>query len=289
MSVASFSERQGLKEIRTLTQRDSLDEETRLALWNTIAPLLEIFTKFRNSFYDNEDTTERAVVADLWTRDFQRARDEQTSPGVVWNLVKKRVLEGEWNEVLDVIESTAQYVGVHRTSRTQRLQEALVNGLNACFEKHLVAYRFIGLEITPVDTSAEAEAVISAIADASPVSGSRHALERAVELLSDRSTPDYPNSIKESISAVEAVVKKITNENTLGAGLKKLEDAGLHIHPALREAWSKMYGWTSDEDGIRHAGIDAASADQALAKYALVTCSAFVSYLVEEGRKVGLL
>lgn len=117
----------------------------------------------------------------------------------------------------------------------------------------------------------------------------RHSLDRAVELLADRTTPDYPNSIKESISAVEAIVKKITGEGTLGAGLKKLEAAGLTIHPALRGAWSQMYGWTSDDNGIRHAGIEAANADQALAKYMLVTCSAFVSYLVVEGNKVGLL
>lgn len=89
---------------------------------------------------------------------------------------------------------------------------------------------------------------------------------------------------------MEAVVKKVTGANDdLAAGLKKLENAGLSIHPALKGAWLKMYGWTSDEDGIRHGGIDAADADQALAKYVLVTCSAFVSYLIEEGRKAGLL
>jgi hypothetical protein len=125
--------------------------------------------------------------------------------------------------------------------------------------------------------------------DAASIAGARYALDRAVELLADRVSPDYPNSIKESISAVEAVVKKVTSEGTLGAGLSKMEAAGLAIHPALKSAWSKMYGWTSDDDGIRHGSIDPSEADQAIAKYMLVTCSAFVSYLTEEGRKVGLL
>ncbi|MEI3844903.1 MULTISPECIES: hypothetical protein [unclassified Microbacterium] len=75
----------------------------------------------------------------------------------------------------------------------------------------------------------------------------------------------------------------------LGSGLKKLEAAGLPIHPALKAAWLEMYGWTSDDDGIRPGGIEAAGADQALAKYVLVTSSAFVSLLIEEGRKIGLL
>ena len=47
-------------------------------------------------------------------------------------------------------------------------------------------------------------------------------------------------------AVVNSVVRK------LGAGLNNLEAAGLAIHPALRGAWSKMYGWTSDESGIRH-------------------------------------
>lgn len=157
------------------------------------------------------------------------------------------------------------------------------------FERFLVGFRFVGHEITPIDSTAEANAVVGAQEAVSPIAGARHALDRAVELLADRQSPDYPNSIKESISAVEAVVKKVTGQGTLGAGLGKLESVGVTIHPALKGAWSKMYGWASDADGIRHAGIEAANADQALAKYVLVTCSAFVSYLIEEGRKTGLL
>jgi hypothetical protein len=110
-----------------------------------------------------------------------------------------------------------------------------------------------------------------------------------VRLLADRQNPDYPNSVKESISAVEAITKRITGENTLGAGLKKLQTAGLNIHPALKDGWLKIYGWTSDENGVRHGAIDAATIDQTVAKYMLVSCSAFVSYLVEEGRKANLI
>ena len=77
--------------------------------------------------------------------------------------------------------------------------------------------------------------------------------------------------------------------STLGAGLKKLETAGVSIHPALRLGWDKLYGWASDESGVRHGSIDAASVDQSLAKYMVVASSAFVSYLIEEGRKASLL
>ena len=38
------------------------------------------------------------------------------------------------------------------------------------------------------------------------------------------------------------MVRKVTGEGQLASGLKKLEAAGLSIHPALKDAWSKMYG-----------------------------------------------
>lgn len=60
--------------------------------------------------------------------------------------------------------------------------------------------------------------------------------------------------MKESISAVEALVKQVTGtKDTFGAALKKL---GVDAHPAFVEACSKIYGYTSDADGIRHALSD---------------------------------
>ena len=42
---------------------------------------------------------------------------------------------------------------------------------------------------------------------------------------------------------------------------------------------------TSDEDGIRHGGIDFKWAPAEDAKYMLVSCSAFVNYLIEKWSK----
>ena len=281
--MATFSERHGYKEVRTLIQRESLDDDTRLELWNLLAVLPREFDKFYR------DSTEHDILEALWVWHFKKARDEMPVDSMVWRYVKAQILTGGWNEVLDLLESFSKYWDRHETSESAPLKRSFLEVLNERFEQELVGYRIIGLEITPVDSNAEAEAITGALSDTDVIAGARHALDRAIELLADRATPDYPNSIKESISAVEAVVKKVTGEGTLGKGLTKLEGAGLTIHPALKGAWSQMYGWTSNDDGIRHGGIEAADADQALAKYVLVTCSAFVSYLIEEGRKASLL
>jgi hypothetical protein len=102
-------------------------------------------------------------------------------------------------------------------------------------------------------------------------------LDTALARLADRSAPDYRNSIKESISAVEAVCQILTGDPkaTLGQALKKLS-----IHSALEKGFSAIYGYTSDADGIRHALYEESILDADDAKFFLVSCSAFVNYLI---------
>ena len=69
--------------------------------------------------------------------------------------------------------------------------------------------------------------------------------------------------------------------------LKKLKENGVHIHQAMEKAFLSLYGYTSDEDGIRHGGIDFRNAPSEDAKYMLIACSAFVNYLIEKHIKSG--
>ena len=112
-----------------------------------------------------------------------------------------------------------------------------------------------------------------------------------MQFYSDRENPDYENSIKEAISAVESVCCIITGmsgaQATLGNALKHLEDSGLSLHGALKSAFEKMYGYASDTDGIRHGGIDFKNAPAEDAKYMLISCSAFINYLIEKYSKIG--
>lgn len=73
---------------------------------------------------------------------------------------------------------------------------------------------------------------------------------------------------------------------TLGKAIKQLKNKGIHIHSALETAFSSLYGYTSDENGIRHGGIDFTNAPSEDAKYMLVICSAFINYLIEKLSKI---
>ena len=157
--------------------------------------------------------------------------------------------------------------------------QASITAINECLEKENAAYRVVEKQVVEITCEMEIATVEEAIEQAE--SSVQTHLRRALELLSDRATPDYRNSIKESVSAVESVCKTVTGDEntTLGKALKKLQK--MHrMAPAFTKALSQLYGYTSEEGGIRHAltgaDIEATFAD---AKFMLVTCTAFINYV----------
>ena len=108
-------------------------------------------------------------------------------------------------------------------------------------------------------------------------------------MYSDRKSPDYANAIKEAISAVESVCRIIVGDKgkaaTLGQTIKKINDKGVVIPPALEQAYSKLYGYTCEAGGIRHGSIEMTDVGEEDARYMVVSCSAFVNYLIEKNEK----
>lgn len=110
--------------------------------------------------------------------------------------------------------------------------------------------------------------------------GARQHLATALELLGKKPSPDYRNSIKESISSIEAIVNRIagTNGNGVSAALDLISEK-FPIHRALRSSFKSLYGYTSDENGIRHSMLEESSVGYDEAAFMLVACSAFASFL----------
>ena len=94
------------------------------------------------------------------------------------------------------------------------------------------------------------------------------------------------DSVADSIHAVESVARTIdpNDGDSLGKALKSLEDDGLLKHKALKQAFMKLYGYTSDEQGIRHALLDQNSADVGLdeAIFMFGACASFTAYLTRK-------
>ena len=100
----------------------------------------------------------------------------------------------------------------------------------------------------------------------------------------------FAESIKDSIHAVESVARQIDPESsqTLNPALNSLEKAGLIRHWALKEAFSKLFKYTNDEQGIRHPLLDKNSPDVGLdeAMFMFGACASFAAYLVNKHHKM---
>ena len=156
-----------------------------------------------------------------------------------------------------------------------------VENLNSEFKRLNFAYRIINKEIVEITSEEEINTIQNALSNSKD--NIKMHLSKALELYAQRPIPDSQNSIKESISAVEAYCREKTGENTLGKSLKKLEDSGIIIPNNLRTAFEKLYVYTNDPAvGIRHALMEKSdnyTPTEEDAYFMLVSCSAFINYL----------
>lgn len=200
----------------------------------------------------------------------------------VQNQIEKHLINDcEWYSVYDFIE-------IHLSVLDDEKRIIRIQQYNNLLEEEKAGYRVVNSMIAPITNKGEIEAIVQA-SNTEFLSVNEH-MQKALSLYADIKSPDYENSIKESISAVESMCCIITGMTgagaTLGKALKKLKDNGVHIHSAMESAFSSLYGYTSDENGIRHGGIDFTNAPAEDAKFMLVSCSAFVNYLIEKWSKV---
>jgi hypothetical protein len=186
--------------------------------------------------------------------------------------IQERFYKLEWNRTYDFLEF------IISSDNYDQRRNNLVWQLNQVFDEEKIPYKIIDGQVTPLISEEELEEIDTALNSKYDLV-SNH-LRRALEYYKKRPEADYKNSIKESVSAVEALAKILLNnpQGTLG----KLAD-DLNIHSALKEAIKKIYGWTSDEGGIRHSEKNGQkSVDIAEARYMLVHCSALVNFLISK-------
>ncbi|MBB4122099.1 hypothetical protein GGR30_002028 [Martelella radicis] len=196
--------------------------------------------------------------------------------------IKKWFLEADWFLLYDFFEWLINFGEAsdrYRADERAKLCEELANRV---FKEENSGYRFVDKVLVQITNEEELAAVGSALDNSAPFSGVRTHIETAARLLSNRENPDFRNSIKESISAVELVAKNLAGSPaiTLGEVLKVLSP-DLSLHPALKEGFSRLYGWTNDDGGIRHAIMDEPNLTLADARLMLVLCSAFSNYLID--------
>jgi len=281
-----FSETHNMGSCNTEIQMNDLDDRTRTLLYNVISSSLrDQFgdAPYNRDIYLKEDFFCRYIIGYALAIKIDPEKHYAIDGFNI--LVEKVFLEAPYNEVLDLIELITR----HRYSDNEtNKQKQFYDFINMVFEREYVGYRMIDGKITPIADENEKESIEEACEN--KFEGTRAHISKALGFISDREHPDYKNSVKESISAVESVCSIIVGDEcaSLGKALKRLKDNGVNIHPTLEVAFSKLYGYTSDEGGIRHAeGMTESEVTFEDAKFMLVSCSAFVNYLTANYGKIG--
>jgi hypothetical protein len=270
----TFSQRRGLKSVANTLQVEDMNVELRNSLWNVL----------QNTFlsgYDEwplgqSDCSYNGISVHgffkWWWSDHLKKKIDlipSCNSGRV-DCLRKIFDQDHWHDVLSCLELIVNYFK----------SPAMVEAVNFILERELSGFRFVGGVFADITTEQEIEMLEEALSDPEFYGSSQH-LQRALELLSDRKNPDYRNSIKESISAVESICKEIVGKPNavLGDALKTLESSKWKLHGALKESFIKLYGYTSKEDGIRHAMLEEPDLTAADAKFFLLSCTSFINYL----------
>lgn len=274
-----FSQRIGKTSVRQALQIEEIDDVLQNRLWNNI--LSDFIEKIDNYSSYGGDSNRAQVCKIIWEEFFEKRIDEIPSyqgggvyvTGVI-SFIKKWFFDSEWYEKYDFIEFLSML-------DARAIHTGFTNECNKTLKRESAGYRLIDNNIVQITSEEEIAEIESAINNSSELKPVETHLRTALEFLSNRDNPDYRNSIKESISAVEALCIVMTGDKdaTLGKALSQIEKK-YKLHGALKQAFSALYGYTSDSGGIRHSLLDDdIEVSMEDAKFMLVSCSAFINYL----------
>ena len=279
-----FSERYGYVKPVEVLKRGYLDEEGATAICNCYDHLAMWFNRYDVNYGGHHyDESYTELEEAIWCFFMNKRRDDFYT-GYGHMIAATEYLKSdkhEWYLKFDLIEFTISRLRRNTPKGDrgyQQVVEAFIMLLNSTFKRLDYAYRVVDDQIVEITDQEEIAAIEEAVRQKSTI---KTHLSEALKLMSNRQAPDYRNSIKESISAVEALCREITDETTLGDALRVWEKKGVKIPTFLKSGIEKLYVYTNDKrTGIRHALMDDAetpSFDEA--KYMLVTCCALVNYI----------
>jgi hypothetical protein len=277
----TFEQAEGFAPLPTQLEREVISQEFRAVLWADLHSRFE-HHRYRMSGGDVLSNPWKTILRDAWVFRNHKAIDEYPHGCYkIVDQVKHLVMSGGTPQVLGWLEFVLKHPAC---------SEDLAAAVNKAMTYCRLAYRvFDDVVICPIGSDAERQAIEAAFADlkATEFHGARAHLQKAAEQLT---AGQFPDSVRESIHAVEATARVLEPSAALSSALGRLENTA-KIHPALKHGFGKLYGYTSDEKGIRHPLLDDGSAkvDETDALFMIGACASFVSYLINKARTAGIL
>ena len=265
----SFSQAHGYEALPSQLNLEELPEKARVHIWNV----------FYEDLLDESEYLTLEWVSILhrvhvW-HDHRPLDEWDGRTDVLCEDIQFRIYKLPFNKVFDLI----QFI-----MRQPECPDAFTKSMKDVFSRCRLAYTIVEDQpptIVQAVTKIEGEEIVSSLnqLNKAGLTGSTSHLRKSAECIK---RSEWADSIRESINAVESVARQIAPEksHTLSQALKSI-DRGSSLHPGLVEACKRLYGYTSDEQGIRHSLLDRTVSrvgrDEAV--FMLGACASFASYL----------
>lgn len=273
----SFAEAEGRPIFPEILQWGQLDQRVRSALWNSLYPFFDqhIDSDIMGSYY-------LSPLEDILSREYIERRHGFASD-FIYRYRSKEACIADWASIFKQYEYIGMFDFVTFILRDPECPKSLIVDVQQALDAPWSPYRLIRKPptIVPAVSQQEARAVkadVEAVFE-SKFEGSKTHLQSALDALNKG---ENRSVVREAIHAVESAVRDFTGDKNavLSKALKKLAIKN-EIHPALSNALDKLYAYTSDEKGIRHALVfgenEKVNIEEAI--FFVSACSGFVAYL----------
>lgn len=283
----TFSQAEGIDPLPQPTAIGELSVSARTRFWNIT---YESLSRSAQHFFNSADRELldpwATLLYDYHTLHMVKPADEFTTEYGKWSQeIKSFFLNGNYNHVFDFLQFILRHRSVPRGFR-----HAVARVLRNCMCAYTVVNNGSSTTIVPIAIPEQRESIQKAfnVLQSGPFEGAQLHLRKSAEHINNA---NLAGSVRESIHAVESVARRL--DGAAASSLKPALDSlsrRVALHGAFKKGIENLYGYTSDEDGIRHALLeDQANVDTVDAVFLFGACASFAAYLVNKARIAGLL
>ena len=195
-----FSERIGKKQKKVDIQIDSIDQELKNGIWNILCMFL---TEPMEKSQWISDSGYKGFIESIWFSFFKEPIDQiPYYTERITQELRKRFFTWDYLEIYDFIDFVAS------SNNPPFDNHKFIQACDYILKRELSGYRFVSGQLAPITSEGEILEIEKAISESAEnnLKGVHIHLTDALAKLSDKKSPDYRNSIKESIENSDLVI-----------------------------------------------------------------------------------
>lgn len=272
-SALTFEQREGLVPLPKQLAVGEIDQAVKAGLWFVVSGFID-----ENSSGDGWGQ----YFADDYLRDIAKRHLVTVQHRYIDDFdPESKEIKKNWKRYFHIEATYGETFGFTEwLVRADQGRTSLAPSVERVLEGTRCAYRLIdGYTIAPIASEEEAAAYKTALATlqtADQPGARKHLLDAASYL----SQGKFAESVRESVHAIEGLLRNLTGSSKFSKAIAQIA-AQRQLHESFKLALNNLYGYSSDEQGIRHPLLDKGDANvsEQDALFMLGVCSSFVTYL----------